>query len=233
MEEKNNVNVVRSSSNPPPCAREGPTPRLSPTPVPPAPPVIAAPAPPAAAPASPADGIDPELSGLTAEQLRERLASLRAAVLREPRPGVKAQLWARIGAASQLLDALEPAQEPTPTPKVQSLVPPATGGATAATGPSLKSLLDELKRSTGPGPVEAFAAHCAERLNDGHSMAMHRMIGEGVRGGMVDPKVVEAGMRMARSPTAGYPSRVYTNHVLNYSPKLDRERHLRRQGRPS
>jgi hypothetical protein len=202
-EEKNNVNVVSISipEKPPACtpahAREagaGPGPSVP-------------------------DGIDPELAGLTDDQLRERIAALdaRYRALANGSRALRVRTWCELGTARALLEAREGPQEPRPTPQVRSLDPaPAVAPAAkpaAQKPPSLPTVLGRLIGAVGPGPVEDFVRRMAEELHDDHSDGYFRGLARRIRCKEVDPKRVLEGVRRGRNAEARSRGAIFVAYV--------------------
>jgi hypothetical protein len=202
IEEKYNVNVSSTfgSETTHPHASENPEP-------------IASPVPPEPRPTPIAEGIDTELVGLTADQLRRRIADLAAAA-ESPNPRVR--IDARLGraAARATLEALETAGEPVPTPKVEAITPKPLVATAPAPRPSILTLAWQLRRTAGPGPVEALARRLSEDLKDPHSVPFYRRIAERVRLGQIKPESIASAHKQARSPTARCPAAIF-NSVVN------------------
>lgn len=213
IQEKSNVNVVFSSGTDLACAyaseTAGPVAIIAPVPARDAP-VPSAPA------VAPADGINRGLAGLSADQLRERIAAMKAerAVLRtQGRIPAATRLLAPICEAELLLEAIEGTPAPTPTVSPPTK-PPAP---TVPIRPDFRSLLGRLFRAAGPAPVEDYARFVAESLQDGHSLANHRRIARDIQSGVIPARRAWEGYQMARNGaragTARSPGAVYTAYV--------------------
>jgi hypothetical protein len=200
IEEKTNVNVSSILGNAPSHAHEGENPGTIAIPTPPEP------------LSPPVDGVDVELAGLTADQLRERIAGLAGAA-ESPHPMIRIDARLKRAAARDMLEALESPGEPIPAPKVGSIVPKPSLPAAPAPRPSILTLVGRLRRVAGPEPIETLARRLSEDLRDPGSIGFYRQVGEGVRQGRIRAEDVLAAHRQARSATARSPGAIFTAFI--------------------
>jgi hypothetical protein len=180
------------------------------------PPVLPAPVPlPPMAP----DGIDPELAGLSDDQLRDRVAAQEAEVARQRARGARQaalSVWVKLVAAKALLEAREGPAQPPVTPQVRSIAPQPAAASLAKPAPSkppIQGLADRVRRVAGPEPIETLARRLSEELKDPGSIAFYQQVGCDIRAGKLDPARVWAAYRQAKSPTARSPGAIFTAFI--------------------
>ena len=182
----------------------------------------AAPSVPAGA-TTPADGIDPELAGLTADQLRDLIDALTVQIdgmkgdRRGDVVGAMCVLIGRRMTARQLLAALGSPGLPPPTPKVESISPKPAAAPAPPPRPSMQTLIDRLARVAGPGPVEEFAQQIARDLDDARSLAYYRQLGRDIQARQIAARRVWDAYCQARNGqrkgTARSPGAIFTSYV--------------------
>jgi hypothetical protein len=174
---------------------------------------------------------DADLQSMPDDELGRVVAELKAS--RDQRPAHMSRLWI----AQAILRDRKASSNPGAVPSGQLAPSSRSVGCAGANAPEkvlkFETVVGRVVGTTGPQPIKDFACRLGAELDDVGSVGMFHLIGEGMRSGLINPKIVKTAAALAKKSGVDNPGAVFTGRVIDRSPRFARflkERRMKQRG---